>query len=68
MHKCIKAKVGKSQKRKKNENREEFKNLAEIGEIYSFIHSRYFYSTSSSLLLFRGTPDKSIDAVSELTH
>jgi len=32
------------------------------------IHSRYFYSTSSSPLLLRGTPDCSIDTVSELTR
>jgi len=32
--------------------------------VNSFIHSRYFYSTSSSPLLLRGTPDYSIDTVS----
>jgi len=35
---------------------------------YSFIHSRYFYSASSSSLLLRGTPDYSIDTVPELTR
>src|SRR6218665_1234616 len=33
-----------------------------------FIHSGYFYSTSSRPLLLRGTPDYSIHTVSELTH
>ena len=36
--------------------------------IQSFIHSGYFYSTSSSPLLLRGTPEYSIDAESELTR
>ena len=37
--------------------------------IYSFIHSVYFYSASSSPLLLRGAPDDySIDTVMELTH
>jgi len=36
--------------------------------VHSFIHSGYFYSASSSLLLFRGAPNKSIDTVSELTR
>jgi len=36
--------------------------------IHSFIHSRYFYSASSSPLLLRGTPDYIIDTVSELTR
>src|SRR6218665_1382136 len=35
---------------------------------HSFIHSGYFYSASSNLLLFRGTPDYSIDTVSKLTR
>src|SRR6218665_2883997 len=35
---------------------------------HSFIHSGYFYSTSSSPLLLRGTPNYSIDTVSELTR
>ena len=35
---------------------------------YSFIHSWYFYSASSSPLLLRGVPDYSIDTVSELTR
>jgi len=35
--------------------------------IHSFNHSRYFYSASSSALLLRGTPDYSINTVSELT-
>jgi len=34
----------------------------------SFIHSGYFYSTSSSPLILRFTPDYSIDTVSELTR
>ena len=34
---------------------------------HSFIHSGYFYSTSSSPLLLRGAPDYSIDTVLELT-
>ena len=34
----------------------------------SFIHSKNFYSASSSPLLLRGTPNYSIDTVSELTH
>jgi len=34
--------------------------------IHSFFHSEYFYSTSSSPLLLRGTPNYSIDTVSEL--
>jgi len=34
---------------------------------YSFIHSGYFYSASSSPLLLRGAPDYSIDTVAELT-
>ena len=33
----------------------------------SFIHSIYFYSTSSCPLLLRGAPDYSIDTISELT-
>jgi len=36
--------------------------------IYSFIHSGYFYSASSSPLLLKGAPDYSIDTVSELTR
>jgi len=32
---------------------------------YSFIHSGHFYSASSSPLLLRGTPDYSVDIVSE---
>ena len=36
--------------------------------MHSFIHSGYFYSASSSPLLLRGTPDNSIDTVSELTR
>jgi len=35
---------------------------------YSFIHSGYFYSASSSPLLLRGAPDYSIDTVLELTR
>ena len=36
---------------------------------FLYIHSRYFYSTSSSPLLFRGSSDYSIDStVSELTR
>src|SRR6218665_1096902 len=35
---------------------------------YLFIHSGYFYSTSSSPLLLRGSPDSSINTVLELTH
>jgi len=34
----------------------------------SFIHSKYFYSASSSLLLLRGAPNYSIDTVSALTR
>src|SRR6218665_3258022 len=34
----------------------------------SFLHSGYFCSASSSLLLLRGTPDYSIDIVPHLTH
>src|SRR6218665_1896543 len=34
---------------------------------HSFIHSGYFYGTSSSPLLLRVAPDYSIDTVSELT-
>src|SRR6218665_1303514 len=34
---------------------------------HSFIHSRYFHSTSSSPLLLRDAPDYSIDTVSKLT-
>ena len=34
---------------------------------HSFIHSGYFYRASSNPLLLRGTPDYSIDTVSELT-
>ena len=33
--------------------------------IHSFIYSRYFYNASSSPLLLRGSPDYSIDTVSE---
>jgi len=33
--------------------------------VHLFIHSGYFYSTSSSLLLLRGAPEYSIDPVSE---
>jgi len=33
-----------------------------------FIHSGYFYSTSWSPLLLRGTPDYNIDTASELTR
>jgi len=36
--------------------------------LHSFVHSRYFYSASSSPLILRVTPDYSIDTVSELTH
>src|SRR6218665_621425 len=36
-------------------------------EDYSLIHSKYFYSASSSPLLLRGFPDYSIDTLSELT-
>jgi len=36
--------------------------------VQSFIHSRYFYSASSSPLLIRGAPDYSIDTVSEITR
>ena len=32
-----------------------------------FVHSGFFYYTSSSPLLFRGAPDYSVDTVSELT-
>ena len=35
---------------------------------YSFIHSKYFYSASSSPLLLRGATDYSIDSISELTR
>jgi len=38
------------------------------GVIHSFIHTGYFYSTSSSPLLLRGAYDYSIDTVSELTR
>ena len=34
--------------------------------LHPFIHSRYFYSASSSPLLLRQAPDCSIDTVSEL--
>jgi len=34
---------------------------------YSYIHSRYFYSTSSSPLLLRGASDYSTYTASELT-
>ena len=37
-------------------------------DIYTFIHSGYFYSTSSSPLLLRGAPNYRIDPVSELTR
>src|SRR6218665_414592 len=40
----------------------------QIITIHSFIHAIYFYSASSSPLLLRGTPDYSIDTVSELTR
>ena len=41
----------------------------EPSTIHSFIHSGYFYSPLSSLLLLlRGAPDYSIDIVSELTR
>ena len=36
--------------------------------IHLFIHSGYFYSTSSSPLLLRGAPNYSVDTVSELTR
>ena len=36
--------------------------------VHSFIHSGYFYSTSSSPLLLIGAPIYSIDTVSELTR
>ena len=39
-----------------------------LGYVHSFIHSGYFYSASSSPLLFIGAPDYSIDSVSELTR
>src|SRR6218665_1521884 len=35
---------------------------------YSFIHSGYFYSASSSPLPLRGTPNYCIDTVSELAR
>jgi len=35
--------------------------------VYSFIHSRHFYSASSGPLLLRGAPDYSTDTVLELT-
>jgi len=37
-------------------------------DFHSFIHSGYFYSASSSPLLFRGTPHYSTDTVLESTH
>ena len=42
--------------------------LTHIFYSFSFIHSGYFYSASSSSLLLRGAPDYSIDTVSELTR
>ena len=36
--------------------------------VHSFIHSGYFYSTSSSLLLFRGIPNYITNTMSELTR
>jgi len=39
-----------------------------VNHIYSFIHSWYFYSASSSPILLRGAPDYSIHIVLELTR
>jgi len=35
---------------------------------YKYIHSGYFYLSSSSPLLLRDAPDEGIDTVSKLTH
>jgi len=43
--------------------------LFAVAHTSSFIHARYFYSAfSSPLLQLRGTPNHSIDTVSELTR
>ena len=50
-----------------NDNLKQLQSLLHFCLHHSFIHSGYFYSTSSSPLLLRGAGDYSIDTVSRFT-